>query len=99
MSDPYIDGVFDGIKSIRKVREEMLMLAMSFTTTGNTAVATKMQIWCEDLETHTGQIQQAVTGELTRKTGKLAVNNIETETETEPNQLGDIFCLGGGNGR
>lgn len=96
MSDAYIDGVFDGIKAIRSTREEMLILAQSFATTGNTSVATKIQIWCEDLETHTRQIQQAVTGELTRKTGKLAVN--ETETNPIPEQLDDVFGLGGGNG-
>lgn len=97
MSDEYIDGVFDGLKSIRNVKEQILAMAGALEMTGNKTVADKMRIWYEDLTTHTDQIQRAVSKELSRRPGGNLQKAIDDIEET-PTQLGDIIGLGGGNG-
>lgn len=98
MSDEYVDGVFNGLKSIRNVKEEILSMAGALEMTGNQTVATKMRIWYEDLTTHTDQIQSAVSRELNRRPGGKLNIDVQPFDDNAETKLGDIIGLGDGNG-
>jgi hypothetical protein len=65
----YLDNVFDGLKSISYSAEDIRILAVSLTRTGNTVLGTELQTMSEALTAAEQKIRHAVAKEMTQRAG------------------------------
>jgi len=92
-SDKYIDNVFDGLKQIREIKDEMNDLAKSFSITGNHDVSQKLGMWCHRLDMNADQIQHAVAKEINRRSGNTSFNDC-INNDDEVKHVNDIIGMG-----
>ncbi len=104
MSDEYVDGIFDGLKELRDIADEMMRLAHSFSAVGNQEVSINLGTMSNNIVNSTKNIQSAVTKELTRKTGGLSrhipnESNLDEDiTDEDVEDIKDMLGQGGGLG-
>ena len=65
----YIDEVFDGLKSIQAISEELDMFADAFGVTGNERLESDIGAAASGLRAAEGRIRRAVAKETTRQAG------------------------------
>ena len=93
MSNEYINNVFDGLKQIREIKDEMLNLSQSFSLTGNDVVSQRLINWCNSLEFSTDRIQKAISKEVNRRPGNVKEPDFNVDPP-EIEYVNDIIGMG-----